>query len=284
MGEAAAVAVTAGSDGGTRGQSVLKRLASAAILIPLFVWAVLGPSPWPFRLIVIVAAAGAAWELLALFERAGRVTHRLLGAVLAAVVAASFLVPGAPVPALTACAVLILGVPLLAGQLAAGEAAPLTLFAVAYVGWLLGHALLLHGLPEGAFLILFLVGVTWAGESGAYLIGSLLGRHALAPVISPRKTVEGALAQTVISVGVALALAAWLLPAWSMVQAAVAGLLLGVAGQIGDLSESAIKRSVGAKDAGSLIPGHGGLLDRLDGLLFNTPALYYYARLLGVGS
>src|SRR5262249_24070127 len=160
------------------------------------------------------------------FERAGRVTHRLLGAVLAAVVTASFLVPGAPVPSLTACAVLIHAVPLLTGQPAAGEAAALTLFAVAYLGWVLGHGLPLQGLPEGAFLILFLVGVTWAGESGAYLIGSLLGRHPLAPAISPRKTVEGAVAQTVISVGAALELAAWLLPAWSMVHAAVAGLLL----------------------------------------------------------
>ena len=75
--------------------------------------------------------------------------------------------------------------------------------------------------------------------------------------------------------GVALGLG-WLVPGWSPIESAGAGLLLGVVGQIGDLAESQIKRSVGAKDAGALIPGHGGLLDRIDGLLFNAPALFYY--------
>jgi phosphatidate cytidylyltransferase len=101
----------------------------------------------------------------------------------------------------------------------------------------------------------------------------------LAPAISPNKTVEGAAAQIAASLLGALVLAAWLLPEWSFARTLGAGLLLGIVGQVGDLAESVIKRSVGVKDTGDLIPGHGGLLDRVDGLLMNVPALYYYAAL-----
>jgi phosphatidate cytidylyltransferase len=168
-----------------------------------------------------------------------------------------------------------------AGGPLATEPVALTLLAILYVGWFLGHASLLHGLPDGDALVLVLVGVTWVGETMAYLVGSTLGRHRLSPAISPKKTVEGAIAQLVCSVAAAVLLAAWLLPDWTTARAGLAGALLGVTGQVGDLAESAIKRSVGVKDAGGLIPGHGGVLDRIDGLLFNVPALYYYVRLGG---
>jgi len=276
--------MTIPSEGGTKERAVLKRLVSAAILIPLFVWAVLGASPWFFRFIVMAAAGAAAWELLGLFQRAGRSVYRWLGIVLTIGVTASFLVPGGSACALALATGLVLSAPLWTGRVPAGEAGALTLLAVTYIGWLLGHAMLTQALPYGGGLIVFLVGVTWAGESAAYLVGSLVGRHPLAPVISPRKTVEGSVAQAIVSTLTAWPLALWLLPTWSAGLAALAGLLLGVVGQIGDLVESAIKRSVSAKDASALIPGHGGVLDRLDGLLFNVPALYYYARWIGVGA
>jgi phosphatidate cytidylyltransferase len=152
-----------------------------------------------------------------------------------------------------------------------------TLFGAVYVGWLLGYAIWLQGRAGGPQLVLFLVGVTWAGESAAYLVGSSIGRHRLAPILSPRKTVEGAIAQVIISVAAAMALGYWLLPACGLMGAAGAGAVLGVIGQVGDLAESAIKRSIGTKDTGDLIPGHGGMLDRIDSLLFNAPALYLYS-------
>ena len=151
------------------------------------------------------------------------------------------------------------------------------LFGAVYVGWLLGYAIWLQGRVDGPQLVLFLVGVTWAGESAAYLVGSSVGRHRLAPILSPRKTLEGAIAQVIVSVAAALVLAAWLQPACSLAGAAGGGALLGVIGQVGDLAESAIKRSIGTKDTGGLIPGHGGMLDRIDSLLFNAPALYLYS-------
>jgi phosphatidate cytidylyltransferase len=267
-----------------RGSTAWKRVATSIVAIPLLVWVLLAGSPWIFRVIVLVAAGAAAWELLTMLERGGRHGYRRLGMGLAVAVTASFLVPGAAVPALAGACALTLAVPVVTRRVPEGEPAAVTLFALTYVAWLLGHALLLHGLPDGGALVLFLLGMTWTGETAAYAVGSTLGRHPLAPRISPRKTVEGSVAQVVGSVLAALVLGAWLVPAWPVAERVGAGVLLGVMGQVGDLAESAIKRSVGTKDAGDLIPGHGGVLDRLDGLLFNTPALFYYARLIGAGS
>ena len=189
--------------------------------------------------------------------------------------------PGMPVvAALAATTAVLLATSMWSANPLASDVAVIGLSSLCYVGILMGHTLLLQQLPDGRGLLLFLLGVTWAGETAAYAVGSLVGRHKLAPRISPGKTVEGAVAQFVVS-----GLAAWALrgivPGWSEVQTLGAGLLLGSVGQVGDLAESAIKRSVGAKDAGGAIPGHGGLLDRIDGLLFNIPALFYYAGVLG---
>jgi phosphatidate cytidylyltransferase len=181
-----------------------------------------------------------------------------------------------PVLVLTVTAGLILAAPLWRAGTPSIEPAANTLLAVMYVGWLLGYGILLHHTsPRGDELILFVVGVTWVGETAAYLVGSTLGRHPLAPVISPRKTLEGAAAQVMASLVTGAALGAWLLPGCGGTVAVLAGGVLGMVGQIGDLAESVFKRSVGTKDTGGLIPGHGGVLDRIDSLLFNLPAFYY---------
>ena len=271
--------------------TMLKRVASAVVLIPVFVWIGVWAPAWVFAALVVAVGTAAGWELTRLWERAGRATFPLLSVAAGAAVTASFLVPGLPGPIFTAAVAAFLA----AGVWAASPMAPtpgapsvepvvLGLFGLAWVNWLIGHAALLHALPDGAWLILTLVGVTWAGETAAYGIGSVIGRHKLAPAISPGKTMEGAAAQVTASVLAAPLLAAWFLPDWSVTRAVGAGALLSVLGQIGDLAESVVKRSVGVKDTGGLIPGHGGLLDRIDSLLFNVPALFYYTRLTGGGS
>lgn len=262
----------------------VKRLASAVVFIPVFVWLVMGAPVWAFGLLVVAVSGVASWELARVFKRAGRPVYTWLGVGASAGVAASFLVPGGPVMALALAVVAILSAPLWGSAAPSSDPAAVTLLGPTYVGWLLGHAVLLRGLADGPALVLFLVGVTWTGESAAYVVGSAVGRHKLAPVISPRKTVEGGAAQIVVSGGVAVLLAAWLLPAWPAGRMFLLGLFLGVVGQVGDLTESVIKRSVGAKDTGGLIPGHGGVLDRLDSLLFNVPAFFYCVTLLGSGA
>ena len=269
-----------------------KRVGSAVVLIPVFVWITTAAPTWVFQLLVVASSVVACAELARMFERTGRPISTWLtvgvGGALTASFAASFYaglgedgkplhwMPG-PELAVVLGVLLICSAPLWTPGRPLVESTANTLFGAIYVGWLLGYAIWLQSRVGGPQLVLFLVGVTWAGESAAYLVGSSMGRHRLAPILSPRKTVEGAIAQILVSVAAALALAAWLLPACGLAGAAGAGVLLGVIGQVGDLAESAIKRSIGTKDTGGLIPGHGGMLDRIDSLLFNAPALYLYS-------
>lgn len=259
----------------------LRRVLTAAVGIPLFVVIVVAAPRWAFTLLAVVLSGVAAWELLRMFERADRHVYGGLGVVATVAVTASFATPGMTAIVFTVAVAAAISAPIWVDAVPAVDPVATTLLAITYIGWLLGHGVLLAGLPDGPQLVLFLVFTTWAGETAALVIGSLLGRHPLAPVISPRKTVEGAVGQLVVSVLAGAALGAWLLPAWSMPTALLAGAVMGVGGQVGDLGESAIKRSLGAKDTGGLIPGHGGVLDRLDGLLFNAPALVYYASWVG---
>ena len=260
-----------------------RRLATTVVAIPLVVWIVTGAPAWLFPLLVVLVGAGATHELVTLLHRAGQLTLGRLVVALGALVAASFASPGlgAPVSALVIAAVLVLAAPLRRTGVLSVEPAATALLALVYVDAMLGHAIWLHRLTDGPWLVVSLLVMTWVGETAAYLVGSTMGRHKLAPTISPNKTIEGAGAQVVFTVAAAVGVGAWLLPAWSVLSCIGAGLLVGIVGQVGDLAESAIKRSANVKDAGGLIPGHGGLLDRLDSLLFNVPAFFYYVVLTG---
>ena len=283
MGQAQDVPVPAsvGAAPRARGAALLKRVLSTVVLLPIFVGIVLAPV-WLFGATVVLISAVAQWEFTGMFERAGVRTFRWLGLVGGTMLTASFALPVSERIAFT---VVLLAVLLAAlwrprGGRIAWEPAAVTLLGICYVNWLLGYGFWLRDLPGGSDWVLLLVWVTWLGETAAYVVGSTLGRVKLASVISPRKTVEGAAAQLVISLVAAVVAQAWFFTEIGLGRAVVVGLLLGSIGQLGDLVESALKRSVGTKDTGSLIPGHGGLLDRLDSLLFNTPALYYYARFI----
>jgi len=267
--------------------ALLKRLASAVVLLPVFLLIVVKAPAFLFNALVVIASALALWELMRLFEQGGRPAYRTLGVVAGTAVTAAFgasrLLEPMTLPALVLALAVgaVLSAPLWA-KAPATEPAANTLLAILYVGWLLGYGILLHHTsPIGDELVLFLVGVTWIGETSAYLVGSAVGRHKLAPVISPKKTVEGAAAQVVMSVVSGAALGAWLLPQCGTAVAIAGGALVGVVGQVGDLAESVIKRSVGTKDTGGIIPGHGGVLDRIDSLLFNLPAFYYFTLAAG---
>lgn len=161
-----------------------------------------------------------------------------------------------------------------------------TVFGIMYIGWLGSHLVMLRQLPAavgvedsiGARLVFFAAVLTWATDTAAYLCGVALGRHKLIPRISPNKTVEGAVGGLI-----GAALAGWLsaksfTPFLTPLAGALLGVAVGVVGQLGDLVESLIKRDVGIKDSAELIPGHGGVLDRFDSLLFTVPVLYYYFR------
>jgi phosphatidate cytidylyltransferase len=274
---------------GVGARGMMRRLASVVVLLPLFLLIVIKAPAYLFNALVVLASATALWELTRLLEHGGRPVFRMLGVVAGSAVTAAFAASGMlppfalPTAVLTAAVLVVLAAAIWRGSTPSTEPAANTLLAVLYVGWLLGYGILLHqASPRGDALVLFVVGVTWVGETMAYMVGSTLGRHKLAPVISPRKTVEGAVAQVVAAVLTAAALGAWLLPECGLGVAVAGGALLGVVGQVGDLAESVVKRSVGAKDTGGIIPGHGGVLDRIDSLLFNLPAAFYFFSLFAV--
>lgn len=146
-----------------------------------------------------------------------------------------------------------------------------------YVGWPLAHIELLRYLPDGQAWVVLAIACTWATDTGAYLCGSMFGRRKLAPSISPGKTIEGAVGALALTFLVALVTAPLVGLDLSVGTVALLGLVLSVVAQMGDLAESYIKRVAGTKDSGSLLPGHGGLLDRIDGLLWVVVATYYIA-------
>lgn len=157
--------------------------------------------------------------------------------------------------------------------------ASFNLLAVLYPVVLLSHLYLLRRLSHGiewTFLTIFLV---WATDTGAYLIGRQFGSHLLAPQVSPKKTVEGSVGGLLSSICVAILF-------WHVMNDAsvftyiVLGIVIGISAQVGDLFESALKRTAGIKDSGNLIPGHGGILDRFDSLIFALPLVYYGVILL----
>jgi len=167
------------------------------------------------------------------------------------------------------------------------ETSVATLFPVLFVGVPLGFLTGLRALSDeemGRDLVVLLLVVVWVGDSAAYYIGSLAGRHPLAPTLSPRKSIEGAVAGIAGGVGGAILGHFWWFHRLPIPHAVAIGLLLGVTGIAGDLAESALKRAAGSKDSSSLLPGHGGFLDRIDSLLFAGPALYYYYVALLLGS
>lgn len=157
------------------------------------------------------------------------------------------------------------------------------MFGLVYVGWFPAHVVLLHETPAiGPGLVTVLIVAVALCDIGAYFIGKGIGKRKLAPIVSPNKTWEGAIGGT-LSTAAGMALAYFVqhqfmgeyLPEWPLWAYVAAGVLLSVAGQIGDLIESSLKRDAQLKDAGSIFPGHGGVLDRFDGFLFAAPVLYY---------
>ena len=159
-----------------------------------------------------------------------------------------------------------------------------TIAGILYVGWLLSHLVALRGLDNGRNWVFFVLFTTFASDTTAFFVGRAIGRHHLASHISPGKTWEGAIAGVVAAVIVSLV---FIMPTpfslhLSYGQAMPLALLVGIFGQLGDLVESLLKRSMGVKDSGRLIPGHGGVLDRLDSVVFAGLVVYYYVLSLNL--
>jgi len=155
-----------------------------------------------------------------------------------------------------------------------------TVAGIIYIGWLLSHFVALRGLEHGREWVLFALFVTFASDSTAYFVGSAIGKHLLAPGISPKKTWEGAVAGVIGAICIGLLLVMLLGLPITYTQAVPLAIAVSIFGQLGDLLESLFKRRVGIKDSGKAMPGHGGFLDRMDSVVFAGAFVYYYVSAL----
>jgi phosphatidate cytidylyltransferase len=145
-----------------------------------------------------------------------------------------------------------------------------------YIPFLLMHLVMLHQTTYGWQWLLVIMLIVMTNDSAAYYTGSAFGKHRLYPLVSPKKSIEGALGGLVGSVVGTLLAKFTFFPQLPLADALITAVVIGILGQTGDLFESLLKRSFGVKDSGSSIPGHGGVLDRLDSIIFAAPAMYYY--------
>ena len=259
-----------------------RRIYTILVLAPLLYAVIRYSPPLAFSGVVVLAGGLALFEFYRLCFGA-RSHSWLIGIGLtgfAALILGTHW-PGIIVPTLLATLVCISSVPLLSRsplEQSLRDGA-MTLFGVLYLGLTLGTLSMTRLLPLGEWLIFFLLLVTWASDTGAYLVGTLYGRHRLAPTISPKKTVEGLVGGLIAAIIAGYAARWWFLPDLSGLDCLILATLLTITGLWGDLTESAMKRSVGMKDSGGILPGHGGMLDRLDSLLFTAPVFYYYVTM-----
>jgi phosphatidate cytidylyltransferase len=252
------------------------RTATALVLAPLALGAIALGKPAVFAVISLVVA-GAAYELSQAL-RALPFSAALGAGALPLLLAIPFGVTGILAGAL-------LGLPWIlfwfAGRPATRtlRAALAALLMALWVGAPMAHLLLFPRNVEGVALILIAVVGPWVSDSGAYFAGRFFGRHLLFPNLSPKKTVEGGVGGLLSTVLVVGAVSYWFLE-FPILKAVTLGVGVSVFSQAGDLFESALKRILDVKDLGRMLPGHGGLLDRIDSLLFTAPAVYYLSLLL----
>ena len=264
------------------GANLARRVITALVVLPLLMAALfLGP-PLLGVLLVATAALVGLWEFFGFVEARQLKPMRRTGVVLAA---AMFLDVAYPAwhdtPIWPLAAVLLLSVTLLPGRdlIDTVPSAAVTLLGAIYLGALGGTIAALRIIqPEsdGAWRIVLLLAIIMVSDTFAFFAGHAFGRQRLAPALSPGKTVEGAAGGVVGGLVGALGVRALGLPSMPLVDTLLLGVLVAALGIVGDLDESLLKRWAGVKDSGTLFPGHGGMLDRIDSLLFGAPILYYY--------
>ena len=267
----------------------MKRLITALILAPLVLALVfLGPK-WLIALSVAMVAVLAGWEFLGLTEKCGAKPPRVaVATALAVLFGVNFEAPDQTLVLFSGLSLILLVYCTFRSPVERVLMdAMSSIFALCYTGLTLLAIPTLREQPSGPTLVVFLLLVVWAGDIVALYVGRMWGERKLAPSISPNKTWAGAIGSLAGSLLVAGGLF-WLsleLAQWNFVKLSFAdevwwywlvmAIVVNIAAQVGDLAESALKRSAGVKDSGSLLPGHGGVLDRIDALLLAAPVLWY---------
>jgi phosphatidate cytidylyltransferase len=255
---------------------LLPRVLTALVGIPLLLYLVHNGG-LAFALFVTGISALCCFEYAMMLRIGGRPVHSaltvLFGSALAA--CAAF---GGPVGLVLSAGIFAVAVVETFSRTHSMDRAALTLFGALFAGWMPAHLALIRDMRPNGEALVFMVFVTvWIMDTSAYAAGHAVGRHLLAPVLSPKKTWEGAVAGFLAAVAVSVVFQRLVLKdALPPAAAAAVGVLIGVTGQVSDLAKSIVKRDVGVKDSGALLPGHGGVFDRFDSYFLCAPAVYYF--------
>jgi phosphatidate cytidylyltransferase len=258
----------------------MKRELTALIAAPFAIWMVGWAHPYIFDAAIALVSTLALYEFLDLGKRKGYHLPIPLCIMVMLFIIAAFILE--PVSVEMGVFLTLLVIP--ASYVISGgnleEALPssaIAVLATLYVGMLGGSMIRLHSdFTDGPKLVFFLLLVVWLGDSGAYYFGRTFGRHKLSPRISPKKTVEGLIGGVITAIATAVVIHFTFFRNFPLPHAIIAGVILSLTGVIGDLAESMWKRSADVKDSGTLLPGHGGFLDRFDSVFYTTPILYMY--------
>jgi len=268
--------------------SVRRRLPTALVLLALLFAAIQYTSDWVYFLIIQVVVLAALLEFYNLASRRKLAPQKVIGFILALLIASSFYFEALSLELALFVSLMVLGIYFILAMntleklMKFPSAVALTLFGAVYLSFTLNHFYYLR-VEKGPFWIYFLFAVIFIGDTGAYVVGKLIGRHKMAPLASPRKTWEGSIGGVVAAclggIGaqqILLSNAVW----W---KAAVFAFIIHVVAQMSDPLESLFKRAAGVKDSSNVLPGHGGLLDRIDSLILAAPFFYYLLKFIGMG-
>jgi phosphatidate cytidylyltransferase len=267
------------------------RELTALVLAPIAIYIVGWAHAYVFDAAVALISVLALYEFLILGRRKGYTLPVTLCILIMLFIVAAFVLEPISVEMGVFLTLLVVPASYVFDRRELHDALPssaIAVMATLYVGMLGGSLIRLRSDfgDVGPKLVFFLLLVVWLGDAGAYYVGKRFGRRPLSPRISPKKTVEGGIGGVATAVLTATIIHFTFFQAFPLVQAIVAGVLLAVAGMVGDLAESMWKRSAEVKDSGTLIPGHGGFLDRFDSIFFTAPILYVHWALIqnGFGS
>jgi phosphatidate cytidylyltransferase len=261
-----------------------KRVISGLLFLPIFylvAWKL--PSVY-FTGLVLAAVLVGLLEFYRMAQARGINPNAVLGSMLGALIVLESYQPllhGMAKVYLAAGLLLIMIIRLFSSRPVEGalEDVASTVLGIFYVAVLFSFQVSIRTGSDGKQWLVFLYFVIWASDIGAYSIGIPFGKHRLYEKVSPKKSIEGLIGALIASAGMALLCRAWFMPFIGIGEAIGLALALAVVGVIGDLVESLFKRAAGIKDSGGIIPGHGGILDRMDSMLFAAPVLYYYLRI-----
>ncbi|MFA6356089.1 MAG: phosphatidate cytidylyltransferase [Candidatus Omnitrophota bacterium] len=266
--------------------NIVPRFISSALIITLVYFTVMVWPNWVFCMVLTLMVGAALYEFYSLVEKKGIPIFKTSGISIGILVPLSIFFTFEPTKGWELLFIIAVLLTIFILQFTRREnsnaifGVSTTIFGILYISWTFSFMLKLKLMPNpgmlsGSLLVAFLLLVTKMGDIGAYIVGTFTGKHSLIPRISPKKSVEGALGGFAFSVGAALASKSFL-PTVPVHHLLILGCLLGILAQVGDLSESLIKRDCQVKDSADYIPGLGGVLDLIDSLLFTAPTLYFY--------